>query len=117
MISGSAADWAILAIQAMQTVVLVCLATALIFSLNLMRKEFRGAAKTLKKVVDAELDIRAGIERCWKRIDELEMRQGVRSDGEELGELRRFLDALRAIRVPETVPPAAKPPGSNLEAD
>lgn len=106
-------------IQAAQTAALLTVAVAVIYALNLLRKELSQAREGLTQVREAfrsQKDIEDAVERIWKRIDEIETLQGMRIDFEELSRFKRLMDALEAAAKPTvrpSEPPEPRPPGSS----
>lgn len=72
---------------------MVTIAVALIYGLHLLRKEIVGAVRGLQQMMRSQNELNESFERLWKRIDEIELRQGVRNDVELLSRMRRFMDA------------------------
>ena len=54
----------------------------------------------LTEVLKAQQEVQAGLERAWKRIDDIETRQGIRGDVDHIAQLHRVIDAMQvALRV------------------
>ena len=87
-------------IQAAQTAALLTVAVAVIYVLNLLRKELSRASHALREVFRNQKEIEDSIERIWKRVDEIETSHGLRIDFEELNRVKRLLDALEAAGKP-----------------
>ena len=80
-----------------QTSVLITIALALIYALRLLRIELRNAAQALRDVLSAQREFEERFERVWKRIDAIELRQGVTGNIEGLSKLKRLSDAIEQI--------------------
>jgi predicted DsbA family dithiol-disulfide isomerase len=79
-----------------QTTVLLVLALAVIYALYLLRIELRQASAGLREVFRHQKEIEEAVERLWKRIDEIEVARGLRIDFDQIGRIKRLLDALEA---------------------
>ena len=87
-------------IDAVQTAMLITIAGVLIYSLHLVRKEIQKSVASLSGLFRNQKELEERIERIWKRIDDIEMRQGLRGDVEELARVKRLMDALEAAGKP-----------------
>ena len=67
---------------------------ALVFVCAFLIYEVRQGAKALARVYQAERDLHEDFERIWRRIDALEMRQGLNTDVDALARLKRLVDAM-----------------------
>jgi hypothetical protein len=56
-------------VQAAQTVALIILACAVIYALYLLRREMRGAANTLRQVVDEYRDMNGRVRAIERELD------------------------------------------------
>jgi hypothetical protein len=83
-------------IQAAQTAVLLTVAGALIYAVVLLSRELRQAAAGMREMFRAQKELQDSIERIWRRIDEMEVANGLRIDFDQLERIRRLLDALEA---------------------
>ena len=70
-----------------QTAALFTICAALIYALWLLRFEIRQASRAMREVFGAQKRIEESLERTWKRIDEVEARQGVRQPPEVIATL------------------------------
>jgi hypothetical protein len=61
-------------VQALQTLALVAVAVAVIYTLLLLRGELKGAAATLRQVIDGQNQLQENVRRSWERIDAIEAR-------------------------------------------
>jgi len=94
-------------VQAAQTAALLTVALAVIWAFFLLRRELRQAKEGLNHMREAfrsQKDLEEAIERIWRHIGEIELRQGLRGDAEQFGRIKRLLDAFEAAMKPETPP-------------
>ena len=85
-------------VDVFQTVAILLNGAVLIYIVWRLEKAFETAAGKLGFVITHQADIQASIERAWKRLDEVEARQGVRQDqGELQAALKTIADRLEAL--------------------
>jgi hypothetical protein len=81
-------------IDIVQAAVLLTVAIMVIWAFNLLRKQLAQTIGELAGLFRTQQDMEERIERIWKRIDDIEMRGGMRGDVEEFSRIKRLLDAL-----------------------
>lgn len=87
-------------IDVLQSVILIVLILGLIYLLAMVRREMRETAGALREVLRHQQDVHDDIERVWRRIDAVEMRQGINTDVEALARLKRLVDAMEGALRP-----------------
>jgi hypothetical protein len=80
---------------------LITVSAAVIIAFNLLRRQLNSSVTELTQLFRSQSEMEKRMERIWKRIDDIEMRQGMRGDVEEFSRIRRFFDALDAASGPE----------------
>lgn len=95
-------------IDCIQTAALITGMTAVVWAFNMLRRQLgksmedlRALLRSQSETLRSQTEMEERMERIWKRIDDIEIRGGLRGDVDELSRLKRFMDALEE---------AAKPP-------
>jgi uncharacterized protein YoxC len=91
-------------IDLLQSGSLVIVTLALCFVLVTVRREMRETAKAMREVLHGQQDVRGDIERLWRRMEAVEMRQGIHTDVDALARLKRLADAIETALRPNNHP-------------
>jgi hypothetical protein len=88
-------------IDVLQSAILVILILGLIYIIAMVRREMRETAAALREVLHRQQSNHEAIERLWRRIEAVEMRQGINTDVEALARLKRLVDAMETALRPD----------------
>jgi hypothetical protein len=90
-------------IDSIQAAALITTSGCVIYAFGLLRRQLRQSVIDLRQLLQSQTELlrtrtemEERIERIWKRIDDIEMRNGLRGDVDELARVKRFMDALDA---------------------
>jgi len=83
-------------VDAAQTAALLTMTGIMLYAVNRLRVELKQASTALNQVLRGHRDVEERIDRLWRRIDEVELRQGLRGDSEQFNRLKRLMEAFEA---------------------
>jgi hypothetical protein len=83
-------------IDIIQTAAIIFNGVVLAYVVWRLERAFENAAGKLTSVITHQREIQEGVERAWKRIDEIETQQGTRQTVAPLGKLQEQMTALAA---------------------
>jgi hypothetical protein len=83
-------------VDAAQTAALLTMTGIMLYAVNRLRVELKQASSALGKVLNGQKEMHDRINHLWRRIDEIELRQGLRNDGDQLVRLKRLMAAFDA---------------------
>ena len=87
-------------VDVIQTIAILIALAYVSAAYGALHSERRHNEDRLTEVLRTQQETNAGLERAWKRIDDIETRQGIRGDVDHIAQLHRVIDAMQvALRV------------------